>query len=86
MARPPPEAGCRLTHGCPGPPPDHRKRWHSDNLDFSFNAQRISHSTRAVAVRALPDYAVARIRTGQYPSEGRFWDAEVSFEEQPDDD
>ena len=66
--------------------PDHRKRWHFDNLDFSFYAHRIPHSTRAIAVRILPDYAVARIRTGQFTSEGRLWDAEVSFEEQPDDD
>ena len=66
--------------------PDHRKRWHFDNLDFSFYAHRIPHSTRAIAVRILPDYAVARIRTGQFTSEGRLWDAEVGFEEQPDDD
>ena len=66
--------------------PDHRKLWHFDNLDFSFYAHRIPHSTRAIAVRILPDYAVARIRTGQFTSEGRLWDAEVSFEEQRDDD
>ena len=66
--------------------PDSRKRWHSDNLDFYFEDYRVPHGTRAVAVRILPDYAIARIRTGQFTSEGRLWDAEVSFEEQPDDD
>ena len=66
--------------------PDHRKRWHSDNLDFYFRHTRVPHGTRAVAVRALPDYAVARIRTGQFTREGRLWDAEVSFEQPPDDD
>ena len=66
--------------------PDYRKRWNHDNLDFSFRHRRIPHSTRAIAVLALPDYAVARIRTGQFTSEGRLWEAEVSFEQQPDDD
>ena len=66
--------------------PDHRKRWNFDNLDFYFDDKRIPHGTRAVAVRPLPDYDVAAIRTGQSTSEGRLWEAEVSFEEQPDDD
>ena len=66
--------------------PDHRKRWHSDNLDFDFDAQRIPHGTRDVAVRQLPDYDIAAIRTGQFTSEGRIWDAEVRFDQQPDDD
>ena len=63
--------------------PDHRN---FDNLDFYFDDKRVPHGTRDVAVRTLPDYDVARIRTGQYTSEGRLWKAEVSFEDQPDDD
>ena len=66
--------------------PDHRKRWNFDNLDFYFDDKRIPHGTRAVAVRPLPDYNVAAIRTGQYTSEGRLWEAEVSFDQKPDDD
>ena len=60
---------------------DSRKRWHSDNLDFDFEDYRVPHVTRAVAVRILPDYAIARIHTGQYTDDGPLWNAQVSFEE-----
>ena len=71
--------------------PARRKQWKFDNLDFNFSKSRIPHGTRAIAVRELPPYDVARIRTGQFMRSGRgqwklFWEAEISFEEEPDDD
>ena len=71
--------------------PAHRKRWKFDNLDFNFSNSRIPHGKRAIAVRELPPYDVARIRTGQFMRSGRsqwksLWEAAVSFKEEPDDD
>ena len=88
---------------------EHRKQWKFDNLDFSFSDRRIPHSTRAIAVRTLPSYDIARIRTGQFTKEvslwkkliariisdqvakkfslhKNLWEAEVGFDEEPDDD
>lgn len=53
--------------------PEHRKQWKFDNLDFSFSDHRIPHSTRAIAVRALPPYDIARIHTGQFIKEVILW-------------
>ncbi len=44
-----------------------------DNLDF-----RIKFAERCTAVRELPDYPLAEIRTGQYiPGEGRLWEGAI---------
>ena len=65
--------------------PDDRKQYGFDNLDFHFSDSRIPHGKRAIAVRELPPYDVARIRTGQFIRAGsqwkHLWKAEVSFEE-----
>ena len=66
--------------------PDHRKRYGFDNLDFHFRNQALSLTERRVAVRELPDYAIARVRTGQYRinEDGSFaqlWEGEVRFNE-----
>ena len=85
----PPEDARFSLHVIPGDVrdlPNHHKRWNFDNLDFYFDDKRIPHGTRDVAVLTLPDYDVARIRTGQFTSKGRLWEAEVSFDQQPDDD
>jgi len=66
--------------------PNHRKQWNFDNLDFPLKAYRIPFGARAIAVRELPPYDIARIITGQYTSDGRLWEAEVSFDQKPDDD
>ena len=63
-----------------------RKQWKFDNLDFNFSDFRVPHGKRAIAVRELPPYDVARIRTGQFTKEDsqwkHLWEAEVSFEEE----
>ena len=66
--------------------PARRKRWKFDNLNFLFSDFRIPHSKRAIAVRELPPYDVARIRTGQFILNNQLWKAEVSFKEEPDND
>ena len=47
-----------------------------DNLDFPFETRGASFDGRCVAVVQLPDYAIASIRTGQYPGEEGGWDVE----------
>ena len=55
--------------------PRHRKQYGFDNLDFAFGNHRIPIKGEVCAtVRALPDYAIAAIRTGQYTGEGRIWE------------
>ena len=66
--------------------PARRKRWKFDNLDFLFSDYRIPHSKRDVAVRELPPYDVARIRTGQFILNNQLWKAEVNFKGEPDND
>ena len=50
-----------------------------DNLDFSFSEYGAHRGGKCLAAVALPDYAVARIRTGQFVSgEGQIWRAEFA--------
>ena len=55
----------------------------NENLDFLFKDYTLlDGARRVVAVRPLPDYPIARIRTGRLDSEGEaLWEAEISFEE-----
>ena len=52
--------------------PDHRRRYEFDNLDFSFRQYRqdLGVDGSCEAAVALPEYAVASIRTGQYLPNG----------------
>ncbi len=59
--------------------PDHRKRYDFDNLDFDFNRHGFIADGQCVAWRALPDYRIARIRTGQFTAEGQLWKGEHRF-------
>lgn len=55
--------------------PDHRREYGFDNLDFSFGQYRqdLGIDGSCEAAVALPEYPIARIRTGQYiPNEGKF--------------
>ena len=67
--------------------PSNRKRYGFDNLDFAFGNHRIPIKGEVcAAVRELPDYAIARIRTGQFLTneDGSFtklWKGEVRFNE-----
>ena len=50
-----------------------------DNLDFRFRKYGVVIDGACVAVRPLPDYETARIRTGQYaPERGALWQIELT--------
>ena len=50
-----------------------------DNLDFHFRKYGVVLDGACVAVRPLPDYEIARIRTGQFTLErGALWQTELS--------
>ena len=66
--------------------PDHRKQYNFDNLDFRFGDYELPLTERAVAVRELPAYDIAGIRTGQFlvDEDGSYthlWEGEVRFDE-----
>ena len=49
-----------------------------DNLDFTFHDRGALLDEKCVAVVTLPDYEIARIRTGQFlPVAGELWSVEL---------
>ena len=64
-----------------------RRRWYGfDNLDFRFHDHGMRSAGQCFDLRLLPDYPIARIRTGQYRvnkdgSHTRLWESEVRFDE-----
>ena len=70
--------------------PEHRQPYGFDNLNFSFRKDRLEyvvgkvglHDGRRCAVeRALPDYPVVAIETGQFVrGQGRRWSGRFSLE------
>ena len=53
--------------------PERRKQHGFDNLDFDFDERGVIFDGRCMARIHLPEYAIARIGTGQYMSvEGGF--------------
>ncbi len=66
--------------------PNRRKPWNFDNLDFFFR-EYPPYRAQAIAVRELPAYDIAGIRTGQFTKEANhyhtLWAGEVSFDETP---
>ena len=69
-------------HVIPADPADFRNPY-SNNLDFFFKRRALRNGLddgRCVAIRHLPDYAIERIRTGQYIYDGEpFWEGEASL-------
>ena len=53
--------------------PENRRRYEFDNLDFVFFDRGFKENSRCAAVIELPNYDIARIRTGQYTDEGPIW-------------
>ena len=62
--------------------PEEREQYGFDNLDFEFADWGDRQGERCIAFRYLPDYPIASVRTGQFTSAGRMWDAEFPL---PDD-
>ena len=59
----------------------HRQQHGFDNLDFLFETFGFRVGGRCAAVRLLPDYGIASIRTGQFvPGKGRVWSERISPE------
>lgn len=57
--------------------PEHRRQCAFDNLDFDVTMLRLGGS--CTAVRNLPNYPIARIRTGQHiDGQGRLWESEFN--------
>ena len=56
-------------------PADRLRRWlhGEDSLDFDFKDRGVVFDGKCMAVRDVPDYAIAGIRTGQYTAAGRVW-------------
>ena len=65
--------------------PDHRKQYGFDNFDFCWDDYNGLFSKLGVAVRELPDYDIALIRTGQFTDEGRLWEGEARLVYSPMD-
>ncbi len=63
--------------------PDDRKQYGFDNLDFQFANYRMVSAGECIAIRRLPDYAIARLRTGQFIGDNRLWQGIVDFSEEP---
>ena len=62
--------------------PEHRREHVFDNLDFRFNHRGWKGGGKCVMTANLPDYDIARIRTGQYVlGEGRIWEGEFRYNE-----
>ena len=58
--------------------PADRRQHNFDNLDFHFDQfAALASGDRCMALRPLPDYPIARIRTGQFTADdGEIWEAE----------
>ena len=73
-----------VTPADPGVLPIARRRYGFDNLGFHFDGLRRRHrmqvADQCLAVVELPDYAINRIRVGQWMANGNrtVWDAEFS--------
>lgn len=65
--------------------PEDRKQQGFIQLDFRFKNHILRHGKQAVAAVALPDYGIARIRTGQFVSgagdKKLLWEAQADFRE-----
>ena len=62
--------------------PEWRRGHDFDNLDFQFEPNGAVFDGRCLAAVPLPEYGIARIRTGQYvPDSGAVWEVEFAVGE-----
>lgn len=59
--------------------PEERKRWGFDGRDFIFDRQATRFDGACLTTVELPDYDIARIRTGQYDDTGQLWSVEFTL-------
>ena len=69
-----------VTPADPGVLPFSRKRYGFDNLGFHFDRRGIRVGDLCMVIAQLPDYAIGRIRVGQWSSNGNrtLWEAVLS--------
>ena len=61
--------------------PQHRRQYDFDNRDFQFPDYGVILEGKCIAIVPLPDYEIARIRTGQFISgAGQLWEAEFRLQ------
>ncbi len=65
--------------------PERRRQFQFDNLDFRFRSIGREVGGTCFAVRHLPKYPIATIRTGQYTGGGRVWEGNFNLTEQSGD-
>ena len=63
--------------------PGHRRPYRYDNDDFNFLDQGLKFDNKCMASISLPQYDIARIKTGQFHSRSanRLWEAEISLDD-----
>ena len=61
--------------------PVYRRQHGFDNIDFHFHDYSLPLAEGCVAVRALPDYPIIRLRTGQYTDAGPVWEESLLHRE-----
>ena len=59
--------------------PDERRRFGFDNLDFAFADRGLRFGERCMASILLPEYGVARVRTGQHEGGERLWEGKFAL-------
>lgn len=59
--------------------PEERQRWGFDGRDFIFDLQATRFDETCLTTVELPDYGIARIRTGQYDDTGQLWSMEFTL-------
>ena len=68
-------------HVAPADPddlPEARREYGFDNLDFGFDVRGVHFDGKCMASIGLPQYAIARITTGQYDGTDRIWEVEFA--------
>ena len=59
--------------------PEGRQRYGFDGRDFIFDLQATRFGETCLTTVELPDYGIARIRTGQYDDTGQLWSVEFTL-------
>ena len=60
--------------------PDHRRKHGFDNIDFDFDVRGVLFDGKCAAAVSLPQYAIARITTGQFDGADRIWEVDLDTE------